>query len=190
MHRSSAQRPPAAAALLVFFALLPMGCSSEDGALAPPKTPGNASSILDPPPAMPAGLAVEKATDDGFALVWPPNADVDLAGYRVYVYDPTPYRETSYRCANGAALISGDKARFLYSEDCTWGKHYFMLAAVDLGGNESGRFGPLEFNYQGRTDRDDRTNDYSEGMSDGGVLPAMPGSDWWPGRDEADQEIR
>lgn len=185
------QRSKAASMLItmVFLGLLgwaPSGCSSEDAAPVAPGTATPTSGFDDGPPAMPAGLCVEKTTNTAFALGWTASTDDDLAGYRVYVYDPSPYRSSSYRCPHGVDLIDPDATRYVYREDTSFGMHYFMLAAVDQNGNESMWYGPLELSFDGnpsnRVDQDVRgPNDFVPG-------PGAPPEGNPNGREEHDQD--
>jgi hypothetical protein len=127
--------------------LAPSGCSHEDGSFTSPGDGVPALGADGSAPAMPTGLAVVKATDQGFRLSWSPNVEADLAGYRVYVYDPSPYRDSAYNCANQTALIGAQQTWFIYNQDTSAGAHYFKLAAVDQTGNESERCGPYGFWY-------------------------------------------
>ncbi|MCK4413934.1 MAG: hypothetical protein KAY32_10335 [Candidatus Eisenbacteria sp.] len=187
MHRSRAASMLFAMGFLGLLGLAPLGCSSEDGAPVAPGSAIPASGFHDSPPAMPTGLDMQKATDAGFALTWSPNRDDDLAGYRVYVYDPSPYRANSYGCPHGVELIDPVKTRYVYREDTSYGLHYFMLAAVDFDGNESIRCGPLEFAYSGAPHSDAR-NDARGPSNEFGPTPGEPAVPGPNGRDDCDQE--
>jgi len=166
------------------LALAPSGCSSEDGSVGATTTGLAASGDGEYPPVMPSGLEVVKATGHGFKLEWQPNTETDLAGYRLFVYDPSPYRANSYTCPHGVALIDGTTTHFLYTEDLSEGLHYFKLAAVDQDGNESARLGPIEFDYTGPTDKEGRE---VTGQDDDYPVydpPAGGNDDWQPGREE------
>ncbi|MFH1145064.1 MAG: hypothetical protein V1774_11020 [Candidatus Eisenbacteria bacterium] len=172
--------------LLGLLALVFAGCSHEDGAFVGPGEPTPESRLNDSPPSMPSGLSILKATDQGFSLTWTPNREEDLAGYRFYVYDPSPYRMNSYRCTHGTALIDAATSRYVFTEDTSRGPHYFMLAAVDTDGNESNWCGPLEFVYAGPSDPCER-NEIESVEPDGSGQPAGPPDEWCPGREEAEQ---
>jgi len=134
--------------------LAPSGCSHEDGGFTSPGDGVPASGFDDSAPAMPTGLALVKATDQGLRLEWTPNAEVDLAGYRLYIYDPSPYRENAYVCVSGAELLGPQDTWYVYNGDVTQGPHFFKLTAVDQTGNESARCGPFAFSYSPAADQE------------------------------------
>lgn len=134
-------------ALLGGLLLSPSGCSNDDSLTSSPDIGLPGSGYDGYPPATPTGLGVVKATDTGFKLQWSANAETDLDGYRVYVYDPSPYRSNSYVCTHGNCLVATDRTYYLYSDDVSLGMHYFRIAAVDQDGNESVPTAPLEFCY-------------------------------------------
>jgi len=186
MYGSRAMGAWLPAAILSLVGLALTGCSSDDGAALVPGTSAQESSFGSSAPAVPSGLSIEKANERGFALVWAANLEPDLAGYRVYVYNPSPFREESYLCPHSPSLIPAGTTRYAYTEDLSWGTHYFKVAAVDFDGNESALAGPLEFNYSGPANP--READAGEVGGDSPVLPGDPGPGGWnPGRDEADQ---
>jgi hypothetical protein len=157
-------------ALLVFgaLALAPSGCSQENESFTSPGNGVPAWGTDDTAPAMPTGLTVEKATEHGFRLTWTPNTEIDLAGYRVYVYDPSPYRENAYTCPHGIDLIGKVTNWYVYTDNTGPGPHYFMLAAIDEAGNESARFGPYAFDMA----NDGSGSDVDDGTtSDANYLP-------------------
>lgn len=158
---------------LGILALGPMGCSSDDSLASSPDLGlagwGNDGS----PPATPTGLSVIKATEQGFKLSWSPNAEGDLEGYQVYVYDPSPYREGAYRCVHGASLLDRNQTYCVYTDDLSFGSHYFQLAAVDADGNTSERTAPYEFCYTGAQEGHDATGD---GDASGDLRPGASGA--------------
>ena len=135
--------------LLVFgaLALAPSGCSQENQNFTSPGNGVPAWGSDDTAPAMPTGLRVEKATDRGFRMTWSPNSELDLAGYRVYVYDPSPYRDSAYTCPHGVSLVGKENNWYVYTDNTSAGPHYFKLSAFDEAGNESARYGPYTFDY-------------------------------------------
>jgi hypothetical protein len=132
---------------LAFFGLLALaatGCSSEADGVGSPGD-GLPASGDDVAPVTPSGFNVVKATEGGFRLSWAPNTELDLAGYRVYVYQPTPERENAYVCPHGVSLVGTQQTWFVVANDSDVETWYFKLSAVDQAGNESERFGPLAF---------------------------------------------
>jgi hypothetical protein len=184
MHASRISSALLSLVVMSVLALVPSGCSSDEGSFTAPGTGLPASGNATLPPDMPTGLEVVKATDHGFKLGWQPCNDADLAGYRIYVYDPSPYRANSYVCVHDPDLLGVADAHYLYTADLSHGPHYFKVAAVDTDGNESARYGPIEFTYAG-------PNDDRDAVIEGGSenTPACPqaGEDedpWSSGRDE------
>lgn len=120
----------AAAASILWLAV---GCSSDDGATAPTIPTTNDEA----PPLAPAGLHVPKADGKGCSVAWTPGAEADLAGYRVYVYDPDPSRSSAY-----TLLTNGTHGRnsYVFVPGSSLGarESYFLrVTAVDESGNES-----------------------------------------------------
>jgi hypothetical protein len=163
------------------FGLLAAGCSSDEANLAAPGTGLAASGSGDYAPAMPSGLCVQKATATSLKLAWDPNTEEDLAGYRLFIYDPDPWRANSYVCLNESQPI--DEASYVYREGATAGTYYFKIAAVDLDGNESARYGPVAYSY---SPSGHDANERSGGVSDGPWHMPASGSDedWQGGRSE------
>lgn len=112
---------------------LGVGCSSDNGTTAPTLPPTSDEA----PPLSPTGLHVPKADGKGCAVVWTPGAEADLAGYRVYVYDPDPTRATAYtQLTNGT--IGRNSYVFVPSASMGTQESYFLrVTAVDESGNES-----------------------------------------------------
>jgi len=160
MHRSRIMSAVLPMVLFGVLALAPSGCSNEAGSFT---SPGDGLPAVGDgtAPAMPTGFSVVKATEDGFRLTWTANTEIDLAGYRVYVYQPSPYRENAYVRAHGVSLLGMHQCWFVYGDDTSAGPHYFMLAAVDEGGNESAHAGPYAF-------------EYTPGVSDGAIDDRQP----------------
>ena len=50
--------------------------------------PNDPDSVDKAPPLTPDGISFAGQTVSKFWLSWTPNVDPDLAGYRVYLYDP------------------------------------------------------------------------------------------------------
>ena len=159
-------------------------CSSDDASFAPPDG-SNAQSGFPSAPAAPTGFTIEKANERGFSLIWDANAETDLAGYRVSVYDPSPFRAQSYRCPHGVSLLPCSKTRYVYNEQTTPGTYYFIVVAVDNLGNTSEPAGPFRLVYDGSGN--DRGVDDREM---GGEIDGLPGDPWQggdrPGGEECD----
>lgn len=119
-----------AVALVVLLAA--SGCSSDKGTTAPVIPPNTEDTA---PPLAPAGLNTPKVDGHGFLLVWEPNTEPDLQGYRVYVYQPSPDRESAYVLWNPDALIS--RARFVCDAGTSEGDLWVRVTALDASGNES-----------------------------------------------------
>jgi hypothetical protein len=106
-----------ASALLLLFG----ACGNESGQVAP--------AVDTVPPNPPVGLQVQEGAQP-VRLSWSENAEVDLAGYRIY---KSSYEAGPYRLLNSDLLL------------CPW--HYdtvspmmmtfYKVTAVDASGNES-----------------------------------------------------
>ena len=175
--------------MMVFASLIafaPSGCSRDESGFTAPGTGLPASGNGAYPPEMPTGFAAGKATAAGVSLAWDPNSDIDLSGYRLFIYDPSPYRSNSYVCLNESSLIGAVETSYLYTGDLSAGTLYFKLAAVDSDGNESARCGPLAFHYAdtGYSPYDER----GAGPESRGNTPPAGGADpddpWAPGRED------
>jgi len=146
MHRSRLMSALFPLAFFGLLALVPTGCSSEADGVGSPGD-GLPASGDDVAPAAPTGFDIVKATDGGFRLSWAPNTEIDLAGYRVYVYQPSPTRDNSYVCPHGVSLIGMQQTWYVLANDPSIDTWYFKLSAVDEAGNESERFGPYAYQY-------------------------------------------
>jgi hypothetical protein len=170
-------------ASLIAFA--PAGCSRDESSFTAPGTGLPASGNGAYPPEMPTGLTVVKATASGISLAWDANVEPDLAGYRLYIYDPSPYRSNSYVCVNESSLLGVAETRYLYPNDPSAGTLYFKLAAVDSDGNESVRCDPLAYDYaetdHSRYDELGGDSEYHSGALPGSGADEEP---WTPGRED------
>lgn len=107
--------------------LLAVGCGSKDNTQAPIVPPPD-----EAPPVSPIGVSVVKATEQAFSVVWTPNGESDLAGYRVYVQEQGG---SSYRLINPDALLRDNR----YSARNSDGSEelFVRVSAVDESDNES-----------------------------------------------------
>jgi hypothetical protein len=186
MRRSKALTTLLSIALFGALAFAPSGCSSDSS--SSPEL-GLTPSGYDPyPPAMVSGLEVARATEDGFKLTWDASTDNDLVGYRVYVYDPSPYRDTAYRSPHSNEVIDASCTYYTYREDLGEGFHYFKIVAVDADGNESLATAPLEFSWENVGGNDeysprDGANSFSDDNPPSSTPPAP-----WEGKEEINDE--
>gem|GEM_PF-1610152 len=148
MRRSKALTTLLSIALFGALAFAPSGCSNNSSTSSSPDVGFNASGYDPYPPEMPSGLEVQKADASGLKLGWTLNSETDLAGYKVYIYDPSPFCDNSYRCLNSAQLLPPTQDWFVYQEDMSEGFHYFKIIAVDNNGNQSFSQAPLEYSYE------------------------------------------
>lgn len=149
MHRLTTHKTLWSFALLAALVVFSNGCDSEVSSSTSPDLAPAGSSWDEYPPAAPAGLEVITASDAGFRLTWDSNSEGDLAGYKLYVYSPSPYRTNAYICAHGGEVIAAGQTNYSYSGDTSTGMHYFWVTAVDTDGNESVGCYPIEFCYYG-----------------------------------------
>lgn len=99
----------------------------------------------DAPPLAPTGLSCQAANGPLAVVTWSPNTEPDLAGYRVYVYDPSPQRDGSYVLQNPDALLADERWTLsMPRSQVTW----LRVTAVDSKGNESGAAGPTRVAFQ------------------------------------------
>jgi hypothetical protein len=112
------------------LSLLPMvnGCS-EEGTTSPEPIIQDTA-----PPAPPMGLDVDRR-HKGVKLTWSPNLEADLAGYNIWVYNPSPGAIQAYQKLNDELITDAQYAcSKLPAGDPNY---YFRLTAVDVYGNES-----------------------------------------------------
>ncbi|MDM7917314.1 MAG: hypothetical protein QUU85_18905 [Candidatus Eisenbacteria bacterium] len=121
--RPSWQRYVPAAAVLVLS--LVAGCGID-------RIPSNPAGPIDEaPPLVPTGFQVTATSDNKFVLSWLDNTEADLAGYRVYRYDPRTEMVSSLTphapLTTPSITVAG-----------TYGEtYYFRFSAVDASNNES-----------------------------------------------------
>ena len=123
-------------AIVVLFVT---GCGSDAT-----NSPLNVNPLDEAAPLAPTGISVDSQYLTKFAVSWMDNAEPDLAGYRVYMYDPDPMRSNAYVVMSGANPVN--RARMTVAgED---GKTYiFRVAAVDMSFNESTWSAPFTFTF-------------------------------------------
>ncbi len=167
MHALTSHKGIWSLALLLVLAVCSNGCDS-DSANSTSPTLAPAGSGWDPtPPAAPLGLEVNHASAEGFKLTWLPNAEEDLAGYKVYVYSPSPYRPNSYVCLQGGSMLDRSQTWCSYSGDTSPGYHYFWVTALDTEGNESYGGAPFEFYFAGGGQEGPSMSDRTGGTTSG-----------------------
>jgi hypothetical protein len=101
----------------------------------------------DAPPLTPTGLSSQVEQGSAIAVTWSPNTESDLAGYRVYLYDPSPQRDTSYVLQNPDALLTSERwLSAMEPNQVIW----VRVTAVDANGNESATSGPARVFFEGQ----------------------------------------
>jgi hypothetical protein len=133
-------RFPAFLCMLMFVVFTFVGgCSSDDN--TSPLDPGTNDQA---PPMTPMGVGLAGQAVSKFFLTWAPNVDPDLAGYRIYLYDPSPDRNNAFRCVTGANLWQSNSFTYAGSNGVSY---TFRITAVDASGNESAMSDPLTFHF-------------------------------------------
>lgn len=166
--------------------LLAVGCSSNDNTQAPIIPPPDTA-----PPIAPSMPAVSKSTEEGYAVAWTANTESDLAGYRVYVYEPDPTSESAYRLLNPDQLITRNRfsARVEANVDGSGPSELFLrVTAVDQSGNESS-FSPVcrvSFSTEPPPLEQDPNADEDGGGTSGGSTRGHGGSTGTPGKEPSD----
>jgi hypothetical protein len=102
--------------------------------------PDSGYSVDNLAPAAPLGLAGEQSySPEGLQLMWDPNSETDLAGYKIY-------RGTSESFVPGPGnFVASTPDTASFDDEWTWDTGYwYKVAAVDIHGNESifAVFGP------------------------------------------------
>jgi hypothetical protein len=112
------------------LSLVPMinGCS-EDSTVTPEPIIQDTA-----PPAPPVGIAIQRR-DAGVKLTWAPNMESDLAGYNIWVYDPSPNTVQAYVKLNTGLVTDSQYSSSKLPDGRA--NQYFRLTAVDEYGNES-----------------------------------------------------
>jgi hypothetical protein len=89
----------------------------------------------DAPPLAPTDLAWQVEGNSGVVvLTWAPNTEPDLAGYRVYLFEPDPRRDGAYVLQNPDQLLTEEQwTTPIQYDQVLW----VRLTAVDAAGNES-----------------------------------------------------
>jgi hypothetical protein len=130
----------ASACMLMFVVFVfAGGCSNDSG-----KSPLDPGTNDQAPPLTPTGIGLASQSASKFMLSWVPNVDPDLAGYRVYLYEPSPTRSSAYRCVTGTPLWRTTSFTYSGTDGTTY---IFRVTAVDASGNESAMSDPLTFSF-------------------------------------------
>lgn len=148
---------------------LSAGCSS-DGSTAPTPIVEAEDEV---PPLTPYGVFAPKVDTRGFSLTWDPNSEADLAGYNVYVYDPSPLRENAYVRVNDADPL--DKNTFVYRAEEDQQVIWVRISAVDVNDNESPLSAPTEVSLEADPKEAYDQTPINEGDGRGPLTPAPPG---------------
>jgi hypothetical protein len=130
-----------ASAWMLLFVVLAFasGCSSDGD-----KTPFDPGPGDQAPPLTPTGIGLASQSVSKFMLNWVPNVDPDLAGYRVYLYDPSPSRSNAFACLTGTELWRSTSFPYAGTDGTTYS---FRVTAVDTSGNESAMSDPMTFSF-------------------------------------------
>lgn len=165
-------RLAASAWMLIFVAFSFVGGCSSDGD-SNPIVPGPTDQA---PPLTPTGIGVASHAATKVMFRWEPNTDPDLAGYRVYIFDPDPERSGAFRCVTGAALWRNASFTYAVADGTTY---CFRVTAVDTNGNESAMSDPLTFSLS----TPDGTLPGTTAVNDGtgrGDAKDIDGHGWFP----------
>jgi hypothetical protein len=126
-------------AWLLLFAVIVIaaGCG-QDKATTPLNQAADTAS-----PSTPTGLAFTGQTDTKFMIEWTPCADADVAGYRIYRYDPDPSRQNAYVALSETPWIhSGITLRGTPGTT-----YFFRVTSLDTSSNESAMSDPITFTF-------------------------------------------
>lgn len=83
----------------------------------------------------PVSAALTTSSGTVATLSWAPNAEIDLAGYRLYVGTTSG--------VYGAPISVGNVTTYTVANLQLGRTYYFAVSAVDTAGNESQKFGEL-----------------------------------------------
>jgi hypothetical protein len=124
--------------LLIGLAVVLAGCGNDKMSPIDSELPDDGA-----PPATPIGLHTLSQDGSKISFAWTPNGELDIVGYRIYVYQPDPDREQAYLPMNDAPIT---RTRMTLTGQA--GVSYFVrVTAVDALGNESGMSLPLSIVY-------------------------------------------
>lgn len=164
---------------MALFGLL-AGCSESEKTQAPIPDPQD-----DAPPIAPSSFQKGKVDGSGFSFSWAPNVEPDLSGYRVYLYDPSPFASGAYRLLNPDALAKQSHYACKL-EDTEATEAMVRVSAVDLTGNESSMSEPFTIALGGGPlpTEPDPEADEDTGGTRGPGAPGTP--DNGPGKEPGD----
>jgi len=111
-----------------------------------------------------------KATSAGLRLVWDGSPDLDVVGYDVYIYDPSPYRDDAYVRLNTSLLA---REQFSFENLEAQVAYYFKVRAVNGTGQSSAATPPLEVTWNGGPLQE---NSQGGGRDESGRNPSGPGT--------------
>ena len=151
--------------MLLALVIVAVGCGSDDAQSPTQPTPTDQA-----PPLTPTGVGLASQSATKVVLRWAPNVDPDLAGYRVYLYDPSPDRSNAYRCLTPLRLWPTNE----FASGAVDGTTYcYRITAVDTSGNESTMSDPLTFSFS--------SGDNASAASSGSIDPSDLGTTDGPG---------
>jgi hypothetical protein len=115
---------------LIALAALTTSC----GTTSTPTSPGNSLDSTPPPAPTELSQGIDVGTGGG-SLEWSASTAGDVAGYQVYVYQPSPTRDNAYiQVATTAPGVTSWDLPGVSLEQT----QYFRVRAVDVTGNRSG----------------------------------------------------
>jgi hypothetical protein len=154
--------------LLTAAVLVVAGCGSDSSSPVDDGTTGDQA-----PPTAPSELVTTKATQDGIVLTWQASPDVDVVGYDLLMYDPSPFRDSAYVKLNGLPLRH---TSYVFLEAEANEQYFFKVRAVDNEGLMSVSSQPAQVMWDGGPfEPSDNEND-RDSQSRGPVGSETPGS--------------
>jgi len=117
--------------LFVAFGLF-AGCGKSSSVTSPAPQEASLPDLVAPQ--APAVYDSPRITSGSTVLRWNTSEDPDVAGYNVYMYDPTPTRNGSYVKLNTALVTT---THYRVNGLVPGQRYYYRITAKDSAGNES-----------------------------------------------------